>query len=80
MDTLKAVIIDDEARARRLLRVMLEENCPQVTVCGDAENLPEGTIQIRKLKPDIVFLDIDMPAYSRMQILDVMDRMNSTDL
>lgn len=72
METLKAVIIDDEARARRLLRVMLEESCPQVTVCGDAENLPDGTILIRKLKPDLVFLDIEMPGYSGMRILDFM--------
>lgn len=70
METLKAVIIDDESRARRLLRVMLEENCPQVTVVGDAENLPDGTILIRKLQPDLVFLDIEMPGYSGMRILD----------
>jgi two-component system LytT family response regulator len=70
MENMRAVIIDDEVRARRLLRVMLEESCPQVTVVGDAENLPEGTILIRKMKPDIVFLDIEMPGYSGIRLLD----------
>lgn len=67
---MRAVIIDDEEKARNLLRVLLEENCPQLTEIRDAANLPEGVKIIHRLRPEIVFLDIEMPGYSGIQLLD----------
>ena len=67
---MKALIIDDEQKARRVLRMLLEENCPQVEVVGEAEDLPNGVLKIRSEDPDIVFLDIEMPGYSGTQLLD----------
>lgn len=67
---MKAVIIDDEIKARNLLRILLEENCPQITVIEEAENLPKGVALINQLQPDIVFLDIEMPGYSGIQLLE----------
>lgn len=67
---LKALIIDDEHKARRVLRILLEENCPEVEIVGEAEDLPGGVLKIRALDPDIVFLDIEMPGYSGTQLLD----------
>lgn len=67
---MKAVIIDDEKKARTLLRVLLTENCPDVEEIEEAENLQEGVRVINKFKPDIVFLDIEMPGYSGIQLLD----------
>lgn len=67
---MKAVIIDDEERARRLLKVLLEDNCPQITHICQANDLPEGVRVINEEKPDIVFLDIEMPGYSGIQLLD----------
>ncbi|VXD14142.1 LytTR family DNA-binding domain-containing protein [Marinoscillum sp. 108] len=67
---MKAVIIDDEQKARRLLRLLLEENCPQITAIETAEDLPKGVALINKFQPDIVFLDIEMPAYSGIQLLE----------
>ena len=67
---MKAVIIDDEQKARNLLRVLLEENCPQIKQIESADSLPAGVKLIRSLQPDIVFLDIEMPGYSGIQILD----------
>ncbi|RED98904.1 LytR/AlgR family response regulator transcription factor [Marinoscillum furvescens] len=67
---MKVVIIDDELKARNLLRVLLEENCPQITEIHEACDLPSGVAKINKESPDIVFLDIEMPGYSGIQILD----------
>ena len=67
---MKAVIIDDEQKARHLLRILIEENCPQITEIEDAEDLPKGVSIINQFKPDIVFLDIEMPGYSGIQLLE----------
>lgn len=67
---MKAVIIDDEQKARRLLRLLLEENCPQITAIETAEDLPKGVALINKFQPEIVFLDIEMPGYSGIQLLE----------
>ncbi len=70
---MKAIIVDDETRARSLLRKMLNEYCPDIEVIADCEDLPGGVKAIRKLKPDVVFLDIEMPGYSGLEILDFFD-------
>ena len=67
---MKALIIDDEQKARKLLRVLIEENCPQITEIEVAENLPNGIKLIHSFQPDIVFLDIEMPGYSGLQLLE----------
>lgn len=70
---MKALIIDDEQKARSLLKTLVEENCPQVTTIELAENLLKGVEAIKKLKPELVFLDIEMPGQSGLQILDHFD-------
>jgi two-component system LytT family response regulator len=68
---LKAIIIDDESRAVKLLQAILEDTCAEdVNVLATCQDLPEGVKAIKKHKPDIVFLDIEMPGYSGLQILD----------
>ena len=70
---IKAIIIDDEARARSLLGKMLKEYCGDVEVIADCEDLPNGVKAIRKYKPDLVFLDIEMPGHSGLELLDFFD-------
>ncbi len=70
---LKAVIIDDEAKARRILGSFIEEYCPQVTMVGGAEDVVQGVKLIQKENPDIVFLDIEMPGYNGFQLLEFFD-------
>lgn len=67
---MKVAIIDDEKKARRLLTILITENCFQITEIREAENLPAGVRLINEFQPDIVFLDIEMPGYSGIQILD----------
>jgi two-component system LytT family response regulator len=67
---LKAIIVDDEAKARRILESFLIEYCPQVEILAMAEDVPQAFKVIQKLKPDVVFLDIEMPGYNGFQLLD----------
>jgi two-component system LytT family response regulator len=67
---MKAVIIDDEDKARRLLQALIHDNCPQITEIREASDLPEGVRLINEIHPDIVFLDIEMPGYLGIQLLD----------
>lgn len=66
---MNAVIIDDENKARSVLRTLLNEECPEVNVLGEASDLLEGVTLIKATKPDIVFLDIEMPEHSGLEIL-----------
>ena len=70
---MKAIIIDDEKRARVSLALLLQEYCPQITVIAECENLPEGVKAIRKFQPDLVLLDIEMPGHSGLELLDFFD-------
>lgn len=67
---MKAILIDDEKRARISLSLLLEEYCPEIKILAECENLPEGIKAIRKFQPDVVFLDIEMPGHSGLELLD----------
>lgn len=66
----QSIIIDDETKARDLLKAMLKEYCPEVEVLASCENLMEGIKAIKKHEPNLVFLDIEMPGYNGLEILD----------
>lgn len=67
--TLRAILIDDEERARNTLSMLLAEYCPQVEVIATCASVPEGVLAINKLRPDLVFLDIEMPEYNGFELL-----------
>jgi len=70
---LKAVIIDDEAKARRILESFVDEYCPGLNTVGTAPDVVQGVKLIQKENPDIVFLDIEMPGYNGFQLLEFFD-------
>lgn len=67
---MNVLIIDDERKAQNLLEALLQQNCPQISTIDKASNLLEGVKAIKAKKPQIVFLDIDMPQHSGLQILE----------
>jgi two-component system LytT family response regulator len=68
----KAVIIDDSSQARKLLKLMLLELAPEVTLVGEAENVDEGLKLIENEQPDAVFLDIEMPGKTGIQLAEIL--------
>jgi two-component system LytT family response regulator len=73
MPKTKVIIIDDELSARNLLNNLLTEYCKDAEVIATCVDLPNGVKAIRKLKPDLVFLDIEMPGHSGLELLDFFD-------
>jgi two-component system LytT family response regulator len=67
------VVIDDEGMARKLLKAMLEAYCPDLEVVAECGDLPTGVKAIKKFAPRLVFLDIEMPGYSGLELLDFFD-------
>ncbi|WP_298883995.1 LytTR family DNA-binding domain-containing protein [uncultured Polaribacter sp.] len=67
---MKVIIIDDESRARNVLRTLLQEECTGVLEILEASNLLDGVSLIKEESPEIVFLDVEMPQHSGLEILD----------
>ncbi len=67
---MKAIIIDDEARARNSLKILLENFAPDIDVLGEASDIDNGFKEIILLKPDLVFLDIEMPPKTGFDLLE----------
>ena len=69
MKTFKTLIIDDEWLIRLELRRMLSQY-PNVSVVGEAANLREAFVAVQEKKPDLIFLDIEMPGGSGFDFLE----------
>lgn len=63
------LIIDDEKLARELLREYLEA-FPQIEIIGECNKGTDAVEQINKLKPDMIFLDVQMPGMNGFDVLD----------
>ena len=64
----KTIIIDDEQLARQRIKRLLK-NYDEIEIIGEAENGEEGWKLIDQLKPDLIFLDIEMPILNGFEML-----------
>lgn len=69
---LSALIIDDEAPSRAELKALLDD-APDIEVIGECANAIEGLAAIHRLRPDVVFLDIQMPRISGLEMVGLID-------
>lgn len=67
---MKAVIIDDEVSGAESLELLLRKHCPQVMVEGAFYSAAAGVDGIRRIRPDILFLDIEMPFANGFDVLN----------
>jgi len=73
---MKAIIIDDEKGSRNNLKFLLERFCPQVEIAGWAEDAKTGLALIAAERPDLVFLDIEMPEQDGFQMISQLPSSN----
>lgn len=67
---LRALIVEDEKNSQELLKELIEQYCEQVTVVGIAGSVSEARKAIESLRPELIFLDIQLPDGDGFQILE----------
>ena len=70
---MQAIIIDDLPLAIASLRQDLEDYCPDIKVIATADGVIEGSKLLRKIKPDLLFLDVQMGDGDGFDLLDIID-------
>ena len=73
---IKALIIDDEKNSRDTLRGFVENYCEEIQIIDEAESAEQGIKQIKKLQPQLIFLDIEFPLGSGFDLLEACKHCN----
>ena len=73
---LTALLIDDEANSRQAIKNLLAQLCPDVEIIGEAKNADIGIELINSLKPQLIFLDIQMPGKTGFDLLASLPSIN----
>src|SRR6201981_3921132 len=67
---IKAIIIDDEVHCVDTLSILLADYCPEVEVMEKCMSPKKGLEAIERLKPELIFLDIEMPIMNGFELLE----------
>jgi len=73
---MKAILIDDERDALEMLEWIIKKQTPEVEILSLCDSALDGLEKIRTLKPDLVFLDIEMP---QLNGFDMLERLGKYD-
>ena len=73
---LRAILIDDELSNLKSLENDLALYCPHVTILASCQSSKDGLICINKYQPDLIFLDIDMPAMNGFELLQCLPKID----
>ena len=71
---IKAILIDDEAHCLDTLNMLLNDYCPEVKVMDRYSSSKKALEAIEKIKPELVFLDIEMPVMNGFELLEQFER------
>jgi two-component system LytT family response regulator len=74
---LKAIIVDDESNQRENLRMILEGHCSGVEVVAEGKSALEGAGLIMKHSPDVIFLDVEMPGGTGLDLLQSLEKVDA---
>lgn len=72
MDKLRTVIVEDEAPARELVKAYIKTN-PNIDLIGECQDGFTGVKTINETKPDLIFLDIQMPKLTGFEMIELLD-------
>ncbi|HWH61745.1 MAG TPA: LytTR family DNA-binding domain-containing protein [Ginsengibacter sp.] len=67
---IRAILIDDEEHCLDTLSIILKDFCPQVQILEQCSSAKQGLDAIEKLKPNLVFIDIEMPLMNGFELLE----------
>ena len=67
---IKAILVDDELHGLETLSILLTDYCPDVKVMEKCSSAKKALEAINKIKPDLVFLDIEMPIMNGFELLE----------
>ncbi|MGB3151098.1 MAG: LytTR family DNA-binding domain-containing protein [Maribacter sp.] len=75
--SINAIIVEDSRLARNELKELIKKHT-QIEIVGEAENVDDGCLLIQKTKPDLLFLDINMPEKDGFELLEMLDEVPIT--
>ena len=67
---ISTIIIDDEKNGAEVLKLLLEQNCPSIKILAIEYDADNGINSINAYKPDLVFLDIEMPTATGFDVIE----------
>lgn len=73
---IRAILIDDEVNCTDILSIQLKKHCASVEVVSVCNSAKDGIEKIKSLKPDVVFLDIEMPHLNGFRMLEQLTPFN----
>jgi two-component system LytT family response regulator len=74
MTSLRVLIVDDEPLARRRLKGLLKDE-PEVEIAGECDDGPSAVAAAKRLAPDIMFLDVQMPGMDGFDVIEALGAM-----
>jgi len=73
---IRTIIIEDEKKSREVLHKLIQANCPQLNVTGLASSVEQAVEMIKKERPDLIFLDIELSDGTGFDILEQVQGMH----
>jgi two-component system, LytTR family, response regulator len=73
---MRAIVVDDEEKARNVLKAIIGEHFSDVEIIDMCEDVPAAVKSILRHKPDVVFLDVEMPGYNGFQLLEFFEEID----
>src|SRR5262245_513377 len=71
----RCILIDDENNSLEMMEWLIRTYCPQVSIEAMCNSSEKGIAAIKKFKPDVVFLDIEMPNMNGFDMLEQFDKL-----
>jgi two-component system, LytTR family, response regulator len=76
MKNIKTILVDDEANNLAFLKSLLDEHCSNIEIIETTTDPNDGLLMIQELKPQLVFMDIDMPGMTGFELLKKLEPLN----